>query len=1041
PTLTRKKLQLNRLRYRISTVRCCSSSHQPPTTTPIPAAAVFGPKKELTGIESLVDSVPPPVRQATSALVFAGAVAAGFGLGLRLGGNRIAAAGGAVALGAAGAAATYAANSCVPEVAAVSLHNYAAGCDDPLTLGREDIEAIANKYGVSKQNEEFNAELCDLYCRFVSSVIPPGGENLKGDEVGAIIKFKNALGIDDPDAAAMHMEVGRRIFRQSLETGDHDAGMEQRRAFQKLIYVSNLVFGGASTFLLPWKRVFKVTDSQVQIAIRDNAQQLYSSKLKPVGRDIDVRQLMSLREAQLLYGLSDELAEKMFREHTRKLVEEHISNALSMLKSNTRAVYDMMVVIPMYYLKGMGFSSRGSSQVVEELEKILAFNHLLISLNNHPDISRFACGVGPVSLHGGESGGDRKMDDLKLLFRAYVTDALSNGSMDEKKLAALSQLRNIFGLGKREAESIMLDVTLKVYRKRLAQSVSSGDLEGAPSKAEFLQNLCDELHFDPQKATEIHEGIYREKLQKFVADGELSEEDVKALERLQVMLCIPRETVEAIHTEICGSLFEKACTIFYTLISVDGKAEVVYGSGFLGYFVVKAGIGGGKVGYDVTMRKAVRKAAAGLRLTREVAMSIASKEVRRMFKIYLQRVRGAKSATESAKEIQMMVNFNTTVATQLVEDITGNRPDTTSEEPAEVDDVKKDEDLGSSKVDDRKKDEDLEWLSLRSLKNKKTYRPPLTRKGQTEITLRDDLSEKEKKNIYGRHLALCLTGTFSKGPLGVKMATKSKDYEFVVLDQLGQILGLTSKEIMEVHRSFAEKAFRKKAEVILAEGGLTEGRIEQLDELQKEIGLPPQYAQKVIKSIATEKMTATLEAGVRQGKVSLKELREHKKNGIDLDSVLSVSSREQLLKKTVDDIFSSSTGEFDEEEVYEKIPQDLNINAEKSKRVVQELAKSRLSNSLIQAVALLRQRNRHGVVSVLDNLLACDKAVPSQPLSWERPEELADLFFVYLKSDPAPEKLSRLKYLLNIDDSTAEALRRMEDRLVDVAEEQEEFVL
>lgn len=35
------------------------------------------------------------------------------------------------------------------------------------------------------------------------------------------------------------------------------------QAFQKLIYVSNLVFGNASTFLLPWKRVFKVTDSQV----------------------------------------------------------------------------------------------------------------------------------------------------------------------------------------------------------------------------------------------------------------------------------------------------------------------------------------------------------------------------------------------------------------------------------------------------------------------------------------------------------------------------------------------------------------------------------------------------------------------------------------------------------------------------------------------------------------------------------------------------------------------------------------------------------
>lgn len=35
------------------------------------------------------------------------------------------------------------------------------------------------------------------------------------------------------------------------------------QAFQKLIYVSTLVFGEASSFLLPWKRVFRVTDSQV----------------------------------------------------------------------------------------------------------------------------------------------------------------------------------------------------------------------------------------------------------------------------------------------------------------------------------------------------------------------------------------------------------------------------------------------------------------------------------------------------------------------------------------------------------------------------------------------------------------------------------------------------------------------------------------------------------------------------------------------------------------------------------------------------------
>lgn len=43
--------------------------------------------------------------------------------------------------------------------------------------------------------------------RFVSSVLPPGGEELRGNEVETIISFKNALGIDDPDAASMHVEV------------------------------------------------------------------------------------------------------------------------------------------------------------------------------------------------------------------------------------------------------------------------------------------------------------------------------------------------------------------------------------------------------------------------------------------------------------------------------------------------------------------------------------------------------------------------------------------------------------------------------------------------------------------------------------------------------------------------------------------------------------------------------------------------------------------------------------------------------------------
>lgn len=58
--------------------------------------------------------------------------------------------------------------------------------------------------------------------------------------------------------------------------------------------------------------------------------------------------------------------------------------------------------------------------------------------------------------------------------------------------------------------------------------------------------------------------IYRQKLQQAVSDGELSDGDVNSLEQLQIMLCIPKQTVETVHAEICGNLFEKVYTLAST---------------------------------------------------------------------------------------------------------------------------------------------------------------------------------------------------------------------------------------------------------------------------------------------------------------------------------------------------------------------------------------------------------------------------------------------------------------------------------------------
>ncbi|XP_066380718.1 protein TIC110, chloroplastic-like [Miscanthus floridulus] len=948
-----------------------------------PGEAVFGARRELTGIQPLVEALPPAARTAAELAVAAAAVAAGYGIGLRAGGgSRAVAVAGAAVLGSASVAGAAAVNAMVPEVAAVGLHNYVAGHDDPTNLESGEVEAIANKYGVSTQDEAFKAELCDLYARYIYSVLPPGDEDLKGTEVQAIIKFKRALGLDDVDAANMHMEIGRRIYRERLETSDRDADMEQRRAFQKLIYVSNLVFGDASAFLLPWKRLFGVTDSQIDIAMRENAKSLYSVQLKSIGRGLDIDTLINVRRAQLAYKLSDEIAAEMFREHVKKLVQENISSALDILKSR---IPDSL------------------TQAVEEVNIVIKFNSLLTTLSKHPQADRFARGLGPISL-AGEHDHDRRADDLKILYKAYATEVLSDGIVDDEKLSPLNELRNIFGLGKRETEGILSDVKAHIYRKTLAKSFNT-ELASVPSKAAFLQILCEKLQFDPELASKMHEEIYRQKLQQFVADGELSKEEVEALMAFQVRLCIPQETVDAAHTEICGQLFEKV--VKEAIASVDG--------------------------YNADRREAVRKAAQSLNLKTEAAMAIFSKAVRKLFLSYIQRAKEAGNRIETAKELKKLISFNIVVVSELLADIKG-----------EISPVAETE-ASSAASESEGEDDEHEWESLDTLRKTrpdKELKEKLRKSSQKEITLKDDIPLRDRAELYETYLMFCITGETTNVSFGTAISTKKDDSEFLMLKQLGDILGLTRKEAQDVHIKFAEKAFVQQAEVILADGKLTEAKADQLAKIQKQVGLPTEHAQKIIKGITTTKLSSAIEASVARGQIGIQQVRGLREANFQLDSLIGEPQRESIYRKTVEEIFSSGTGDFDEEEMYVKIPADLIISSEKAKSIVQDIAKVRLENSLVQAIALLRQKKRDDVVSSLNDMLACDAAVPaSQPLSWPTPGELDDLYAIYLKSIPRPEKLSRLQYLLGVSNEKANKIRdaASEGSLPIAAEEKEEL--
>jgi hypothetical protein len=124
-----------------------------------------------------------------------------------------------------------------------------------------------------------------------------------------------------------------------LNPQDRQAQFEQRKAFQRLVYLSYIVFGDQkSAFLLPWRRVFNLTDAQLFVARRSNAQAIFSGYLAARGGELPAERqyLRELRDYQQQIKLFDESAEEIVREALRKQVEGWLQQAVDIARAPGR---------------------------------------------------------------------------------------------------------------------------------------------------------------------------------------------------------------------------------------------------------------------------------------------------------------------------------------------------------------------------------------------------------------------------------------------------------------------------------------------------------------------------------------------------------------------------------------------------------------------------------------------------------------------------------------------------------------------------------
>ncbi|CAL8468289.1 g7829 [Coccomyxa elongata] len=1024
----------------------------------------FGSRKELNGLSKTLVDLPKAALYAGAFVFVAAAGAIGSVIGSKApeSARNVGRIAGAAAGAVAGAAAVSSLQGRRVNAAGVLLHNAIVDKDDPSSLTREEVAAIGEKVGANL-SVKLVGELKRVYDAFLESTLPPGDLPLKGDEADRIRAFKEALGLADEDAAPVHIDVGRRIMRSRFEAGSRRDSSEQFRGLQKLIYVSDLVFGAQkAAFLLPWRRVFNLSDSSLYVARRENAKALFRSYIDSRGGVLQANRasLAELKAFQEKVRLEDEIAEEAVKEAARAHVEAVLERGIEATKRRTRV--------------------RDYSDVVKAVKEALAYSRALASLADDPTLPK---GLGPVSIFGGrlESSGR----ELRELFRIYLEESLKTaGEFTDALEDDLADAQKLLALGPREAEDIRSEIVSKTYKRLLREEFASGRLDAAPSKAEVLGQLCDRLNFDDEAAAQLHKQLYSEKLTSLVEKKKITEEDSTELDRLRRLLCIPKADVQQLHKEICGRIYQ----------------EVVEDA-------MRAGIDR----FGFAEREAVEKSQKDLRLDESIAAEILDSVSRRAFLAFVSRSRTKSNRLDAAKELKALVFFSNIVVSPLLEDLkkdelaakkakqteaeeaqkkiaemmvkaqeqmvkdkakgegVNEAEEADADEPAAIRqwkemaaaDKKAEAATADSKAtaeaasaedaqadasaapaadeemdaEDRAAKEAAEQEAVATLRKSQEAAKDresgeevgstgVMMKSQKDITLKNDLDARDRLDIYRNFLLYCMSGDVVALPMGSTVVVERDSSEFARLSQLGDILGLSPIEIGQVHSQLAEQAYRSQVQSALGTGVLSKEKADQLAEVRDKMGLSKEAAEKIIKGVQNQHLISGLQAAKATGQLTLQKVLDMQEAGVEVESFVSEDMRLQMYTKEVAEVLSNGTGEFDSERLLEELPTALHLPERKVKAAIETQAGDRKRNVLVQAVSLLRQRKLDDVVKSLNNLLACNKAMPSdKPAEWREKEELQDLYSVYVGRESDADKAASVASMLGISDSEAASLK------------------
>jgi hypothetical protein len=828
-----------------------------------------------------------------------------------------------------------------------------------------------------------------LYQEFLEQVLPAGERALRGDEARRLRAFREALGLSEELAAECHTELGLGISRRRMEQGDTEGSVSELRAFQKLVFVSDQVFGKRSGFLTPWRRMFNLTESQLELAKSDNARHLFRARLHELlgGKDYpSATDFQEARKSQDDLHLPDAEAAEEVVELSRVRLESFLDEA-----------------------------DRLSATPEEALPWVEAAVGLAAHIKGLSSQSGLVPGAADASLKGGKWEGRTK--DLRALLCMYFRGCVARDmGFTPAAQETVSGLQALGGLEGEATERALGEVVAKAYRTALARAYADGGLEAAESQASWLQDLCQAYNFDAAKALKMHEDIYRGKMAKLLDKGYLTEEDDAELGKMQKLLCVQGATAKEVAVSIKGKAFDEVLDrLFRVGQEAFGRHEL----------------------------DEIESTINNLRCESEVALSLLTRKVQAKLMTFVEASRGAGSDEDRVTQYMALANFNAIVS-MVLESVdpeeVGRRDMRVAEAEVQTRMVQAQRDAAGegaagqdrggaaseeSKVVGDTEKEALEKAEADAAKEKEIAYAKLMARGQRSITLRGSVEEDDAARMYRTYFTQLLQGQRQSTKFNQDALVAYGPEDFAKLQVFADLLGLTPEKVAGIQSDMAERTFTQNVQQIFADPtNSNEERMREVNRVRIMLGLSQEKADACLKGLSIDQGNASVQDLMAKGELTQAKVRELVEYGTDVAGALDMRARLQVYRRGLEAAVATGTGAFDREAMLEQMPKDIGMRELEQERVLKEvISQDRKRTLLVQAVSSMRQGKGLEALVALNNLIACYRALPGDSLKWSSAKEQDGAFSLLVSKDSDAEKAAVLQQALGLDDERVAKIR------------------